>query len=159
MWSEFMHWTRHVKFTSVFKCGFAHIVFKIKFLSYILKTFWPGLWAIVWKPAGLDRQPQSQWVFLTPDPWRTARAMRSRGEQRVSSRGGERREGMRRAGSGTSFLLSNASWAWAAKPAVQWKGGKERQAGCGVPLGGVIIYNKGEAARLKKDPFKNSAEA
>lgn len=156
-----MHWTRHVKFTSVFKCGFAHIVFKIKFLSYILKRSGqvsePS--CAVWKPAGLDRQPQSQWVFLTPAPWRTARAMRSRGEQRVSSRGGERREGVRRAGSGTSFLLSNASWAWAAKPAVQWKGGKERRAGCGVPLGGVIIYNKGEAARLKKDPFKNSAEA
>lgn len=73
--------------------------------------FWLGLGAIVCsvQPAGLNRQPYSKWVFLTPAPWRAARAMRSRGEQRVSSRGGKRREGVRRAGRGTSFLLSNVS--------------------------------------------------
>lgn len=72
--------------------------------------FWLGLRAIVCsvQPAALNRQPYSKWVFLTPAPWRAARAMRSRGEQRVSrvsSRGGERREGVRRAGRGASFLL------------------------------------------------------
>lgn len=40
-----------------------------------------------------------------------------------------------------------------------WKGGKGQLAGCGVPLGGVKIYNKGEATEEKKDSFKNSAEA
>lgn len=37
-----------------------------------------------------------------------------------------------------------------------WEG--ERPADCGEPLGGVVIYNKGEATREKKDSFKNSAE-
>lgn len=153
MWSEFMHWTSHVKFTSVFKCD--------KFSVLYFKMFWLGLWAILCsaQPAALYRLLYSKWVFLTPVPWRAARAMRSRGEQRVSSRNGERREGVKRAGSRTSFLPSNVSWAWAAKPAVQWKDERERQAGCGVPLGGVVIYNKGEATHEKKDPLKNSAEA
>jgi hypothetical protein len=46
-----------------------------------------------------------------------------------------------------------------AKQAVLRKGGKEKLAGCGVPLGGVKIYNKGEATEEKKDSFKNSAES
>lgn len=38
-----------------------------------------------------------------------------------------------------------------------WEGAE--RAGCGMPLGGVKIYNKGEATEEKKDSFKNSAEA
>lgn len=37
--------------------------------------------------------------------------------------------------------------------------GRRSRPGCGMPLGGVKIYNKGAAAEEKKDSFKNSAEA
>lgn len=47
----------------------------------------------------------------------------------------------------------------AAKQTVVWPG-EEKQAGCGMPLGGVKIYNKERPLKKRKILFlKNSAEA
>lgn len=56
-------------------------------------------------------------------------------------------------------LLWRCELRTAAKQIVLRKTGRRGQAGCGMPLGGVKIYNKGAATEEKKDSFKNSAEA
>lgn len=67
---------------------------------------------------------------------------------------------MRRKGSKTSPSASEqCEPSMAAKQTVLRKSGKGKLALCGVPLGGVKIYNKGEAAEEKQVSFKNPAEA
>lgn len=72
-----------------------------------------------------------------------------------------KKEEVRRAGSKTSPTAVCGKVSWTLLPSKQWCGslGRRSRAGCGMPLGGVKIYNKGEATEEKKDSFKNSAEA
>lgn len=63
----------------------------------------------------------------------------------------ERKEEVRRAGSKTSPSASvQCEPRAAAKQTVVWRTEKEKLAGCGMPLGGVPIYNKGEATEERK---------
>lgn len=74
----------------------------------------------------------------------------------------KRKEEVRRAGSKTSPSPSPSAALLAEQGCQANSGGRlgrRGQAGCGMPLGGVKIYNKGEATEEKKDSFKNSAEA
>ena len=89
--------------------------------------------------------------------------MQSRNEQKGMS---SRRNGGEKRGSEASrkqdfshCCLWQSELSIAAKQTVVWKPGRRSRAGCGMPLGGVKIYNKGEATEEKKDSFKNSAEA